>query len=290
MHTTKFSLIIIALVLASLACSLNINLPITTDVKTGASRTDEINILPLDSIGEVAQLTLGFGAGEMNLSPGTADSLLVGETTYNVDDLKPKIEINGESIKVETGNLNIDGIPNFGERVKNVWDLYLGTDPIDLTIKAGAYVGDFELGGLSLTDLHISDGAADVSVNFGQPNLAEMETLRYETGASNIKLSNLLNANFDTMIFQSGAGNYELDFSGVAQRNAAVFIETGLSSLTIFVPETTNARLTVEGGLASITSRGSWAQSGSEYRMNGDGPTLTITVEMNAGNLILDTP
>jgi hypothetical protein len=233
MHKYQFLLILSILILASLACSLDINFPITTDIKTGPTVTDEIQIPSLEEPDNTAVVTLGFGAGELNLSPGADGVLIDGEATYNVDDFKPDIYIDHEVIRIETGNLEIAGIPKVRERVKNTWDLNLGSSPIDLTIKAGAYVGDFELGNLALSNLHIADGASEVEMNFEQPNRIEMQSLRYETGASNITLRNLANANFSTMIFESGAGNYTLDFSGQLQRDATVFIETGLSTLTV---------------------------------------------------------
>ena len=96
--------------------------------------------------------------------------------------------------------------------------------PISLTIKAGAYVGDYELGGLSLKNLTITDGAAEVDLNFAYPNGISMQSFRYETGASNIALSNLANTNANTIIFQGGAGNFELDFSGELQDDINVFV------------------------------------------------------------------
>jgi hypothetical protein len=290
MHTKKIYLAITVIILTSLACSFNFDLPITTDIKTGPTVTDDINIPVLGDPNATADVTLGFGAGELYLSPGADGTLIDGQATYNVDDFKPEISINDESIKIETGSLEIDGIPNFDDRVKNTWDLKLGTDPIDLTIKAGAYVGEFDLGDLSLSSLHISDGASEVDLNFAHTNRTEMQSLRYETGASNVTLRNLANANFSTMIFESGAGNYELDFSGQLQRDASVFIDTGLSTMTISVPDNMNVTLSVEGGLSNVTSRGTWNQSGNQFTISGDGPTLTITVEMNAGNLILNNP
>jgi hypothetical protein len=43
----------------------------------------------------------------------------------------------------------------------------------------------------------------------------------------------------------------------------------------------------VEGGLTNITTQGSWERTGDEYSTSGEGPSLDITIEMNAGNLIL---
>jgi hypothetical protein len=288
MHTRKSFVLVALLVLVSMACSLSVNLPITTDVKTGNLVTEEIKISTPEDSNSPTKLVMNFGAGEMNLSAGGGTMLINGTATYNVSDLKPNITNTSEKVKIETGDLEINGIPNFDDRMKNEWDFDLGESPIDLTIKAGAYVGNFDIGGLALSSVHISDGASDVDVNFQEPNRILMETLRYETGASNISLRNLANANFDTMIFQSGAGDYELDFGGNLQRDATVFIESGLSSLRISVPDSTHVELEIEGGLASTTMRGTWIQSGNSYSIPGEGPTLKIIVEMNAGSLILD--
>jgi len=267
----------------------NIDLPITTDIKTGPTTIKEIRIPELDTAEEISELTLAFGAGELFLSPGAENALLEGTATFNVEDLRPETQIEANQVNISNGNLEVRGIPNFQDRVKNIWEFELGGDPIDLTIKAGAYVGELELGGLNLTRLHVSDGAADVRLNFAEPNQTVMRTLRYETGASNIEMSNLANANFETMIFQGGAGNYALDFSGELQDDAEVFIETGLSNITITTPDDANVEITVEGGLSNVNTRGEWQVSGSTYSQDGRGPTLTITIEMGAGNLNLRT-
>ncbi len=290
MRKTSLITAAITLALATLACGVNFNLPITTDIKTGPTTIKEIRIPELDTAEDTAELTLAFGAGELFLSPGAEDALLEGTATYNVEDLKPETQIEDNRVNISNGNLEINGIPNFQDKVRNTWDFKFGESPIDLTLKAGAYVGELELGGLNLTRLHISDGAADVRLNFAEPNQAVMRSLRYETGASNIEMTNLGNANFETMIFQGGAGNYELDFSGEWQNNAEVLIETGLSNITITIPEGSNVEVTTEGGLSNVTARGEWQVSGSTYTLEGEGPQLTITVEMGAGNLNLRTP
>jgi len=290
MYRKQILAAIAVLTLVTLACGVDVEVPITTDIKTGPTVTDEIDIPYFGDPNAIADISLKFGAGELYLQPGADGALVRGNAVYNVEDLKPNISINGSNVEIETGSLEIDGIPNFEEKVKNIWDFRLAATPINLDIKAGAYIGEFQLGNLALANLHVADGAAEVQIDFRYPNLIEMQTLRYETGASNITLERLGNANFTTMIFQSGAGNYDLDFSGDIQRAANIFIETGLSTMTITVPKNVNTTLSIEGGLANITARGGWEQSGNNYTLSGDGPQLTFTVEMSAGNLILRTP
>jgi hypothetical protein len=289
MFTKYFILILTVLILASLACGIDLDLPITTDIKIGPTVKEDITIPQLDDKIAVADITLAFGAGELTISSGDTDALIKGVATYNVADFAPEISSDGSVINISTGNLDINGIPNFQDKVTNSWDLMLSNVPISLTIKAGAYVGDYELGGLSLKNLTITDGAAEVDLNFAYPNGISMQSFRYETGASSIALSNLANTNANTIIFQGGAGNFELDFSGELQDDINVFVETGLSTLTISIPENINAEISLEDRLTNISTRGNWEVVNHHYSLKGEGPTISISIEMSAGNLVLES-
>ncbi len=278
-------LLVVALV--TLACSININLP-ETDVKTGPTQIEMLSVPYLDPPTDTAEVTLAFGAGKLNIASGGEDALIAGTATFNVPDFTPEISIEGDEVRIEQGNLDFNGIPSFSGDLINEWDLAIGDAPIELTINAGAYAGIYELGGLSLQRLEINDGAAEAQVSFSEPNLVDMSLFKYSTGASNITLEGLANANCSQFIFRSGAGAYTLDFSGELTRDIAVTIESGVSSITIIVPEGTSAVLT-SNGLLSVTSTGDWEEDGDTYTVLGDGPTITIEVDMGAGNLILET-
>jgi hypothetical protein len=285
----KNSLFLVALaVLASvtMACGITINLPVH-DITAGPTRVGEIDIPEPDA--KEADLAIDFGVGELRLRPGAENRLVTGTATYNVDDLAPSVESDGSKVRLEAGNLEIKGIPNFSDDIKNEWDFKLGDMSMNLEINAGAYEGDFELGGLALKSLQVGDGAANVRVRFSDPNPVEMDTLRYITGASTVELIGLANANFSSMIFRSGAGEYTLDFSGDLQRDAVVTIESGISQVKIIVPEGTSARVEFQGGLTNVNASGDWENRGGSYEMEGDGPTIIINVDMGAGNLDLRT-
>ena len=272
------------LVLATMACGINIDLP--SEIKTGPTVTDEINAEIPDGVGPF-ELTLSLGAGEININPGAEGSLVSGSVRYNVPDFKPEVSKQGDSVFIEQGNLNISGLPNFDERVINEWDLKLSNEPINLFIKAGAYKGRYELGGLSLNRLKISDGAADVDVNFSQPNAIELKSLDYSTGASSVTLEGLGNANPTAMTFRSGAGSYRLDFSGTLQRDMEVLVESGISSVVIIVPAGIPAEVRFEGGLTDVNIFGNWNNEGSYYSQSGEGNKIEFRVKMGAGNLEL---
>jgi len=276
---TKFILAFLALALTSLACGSDINLPkmptpgpeITDEITVAIPKTDEVS------------LDLSFGAGKMILAPG-AKKLVEGTATYNYDAFKPEIIIDGGNAQVKMGN--IKSFPSF-EKLKNEWDFKLGDTPMDLTIESGAYDGTFEFGGLSLNNLTIKDGAANVELAFTDPNLVEMSTFHYETGASDVKMSGLANANFSIFDFSAGAGDYTLDFSGELQRDASIKISSGLSNIIIVVPDGVDAVVTVDSGASNVSAGSGWSKNGDVYTQKGEGPTLTFVIEIGAGNVTL---
>lgn len=287
MYRIKLLAVIAALAFTTLACTFTFNSQVQ-GVSVGSMETFEIEV-PVPDSDEVSRVSIEFGAGELNLSPG-ADGLLVsGTATYNVDEFKPKVYVTDSRVKISQQVDDINLIPILGDEIKNKWDLELGNSPIELDISAGGYKGEFELGGVPLQELRIAEGAADTSLSFSAVNPVEMNTLRYDTGASKASLSGLANANFKTMDFRSGAGDYRLDFSGELLQDADVSIKSGLSRIVIVVPEGTPATVRFEGGLTNVDVGGEWRMSGSVYTLSGEGPELTISIEMGAGNLELRT-
>ena len=267
------------LTLATMACSFSVNIP---SVPTpGPEVTHGITVEVPDT--DKPRLKISFGAGELTLSPGAADMLVEGTATYDIPNFKPEVIENGSDIEIKQGELKSLNVTDF----KNEWDLRLGETPMELEINAGAYKGRYEFGGLALTDLTIKDGASDVEVSFSEPNTTEMSVFRYETGASNVVLTGLANANFSTLIFNGGAGSYTLDFSGDLAQDATARVETGFGDLNLVVPEGVDARVTVEGGPVNVNHSSGWAQSNHTYTQKGSGATLTIIVKVGAGNVTI---
>jgi uncharacterized protein DUF2154 len=275
----KIVLAILILALASLACGFSIDLP--DRAKAGPEIEESISVA--DPKSDETHLSISFGAGELTLSRG-AQNLVDGTAVYNVKDLKPEVKKNGGNIEIKQGDFK--GLPPFDD-MKNNWDLKLGAAPMELTIQAGAYDGDLKLGGLALKNLTVRDGAANVDLSFLEPNQAEMSVLRYETGASDVRLTGLGNANFSTLAFSGGAGNYTLDFSGELQRDGVVTIESGFGNVSLIIPEGVDAVVTVESAAVNINHGSGWAQDGQKYAQKGSGPALTILVKMAAGNLVI---
>jgi hypothetical protein len=285
MYSVKALAVIAALSIAMLACTFSFDNQVR-GVTIGSTETMDIEVPAPDSDG-VSDVKLEFGAGELNISSTDHEYLVSGTATYNVVEFKPEIIVSDRRVKITQEVKDVNLIPVFGDELENRWELALGAYPMELEIAAGGYQGNFELGGVPLQELRIAEGAAKTDISFSEVNPIEMDTLRYDTGASQATLEGLANANFRDMEFRSGAGDYRLDFSGEMQRDADVSIKSGLSSIVIIVPSGTPATVRFEGGLANVDRSGSWRMSGGMYTLPGDGPGLTITVEMGAGNLEL---
>jgi len=282
----RIAIPILLVALVTLACGITVDLK--TDVKTGPTQIEDIYVPFLNQPSDTADVAISFGAGTLKIDAGSENALITGNATFNVADFRPEVSIDGKDIRIEQGSLNLGGIPSFTEDLVNDWVLSIGKAPLELEINAGAYSGRYELGGLSIRRLEISDGAADAQVNFSEQNLVEMSLFKYSTGASSIKLTGLANANTSQLIFRSGAGSYTLDFSGLLTRDMTVTVESGVSSVTIIMPADTSAVLT-SNGLLAVTAKGDWIQDDDTYTVAGSGPTITIEVDMGAGNLILET-
>ena len=275
----KLFLFIAVLAIASLACGVQLPKAPTP----GPDVTDKISVETLYS--KSVDLKLSFGAGEMTLAPG-AKKLVEGTATYNYPAFKPVVTSDAGNVRIGMSDVNFNAFPSTKD-LKNIWDLKLGGAPMGLSIESGAYKGTFEFGGLALYGLDIKDGAAEVTLNFSEPNQTEMSVFHYETGASNVKMTGLANANFGLLDFSSGAGDYTLDFSGDLQRDASVKISSGLSNIIIIVPEGVNAVVTVDGGASNINAGSGWSQNGKVYTQKGTGPTLTFAITIGAGNVTL---
>lgn len=278
----KIIVLITIIFLTSLACSFNVNIP---RVSTQDEKVFEISqAIPNDR--ESSSLEIAMGAGSLSITGGSSE-WISGEVRYNVAIWNPEITTRANGVKISQETKNQISVPD--NKVINKWNFQLGNHPTDLEINAGAYQGDLDLSGIPLTKVRISDGASQGKIRFDSLNPVEMDSFRYTTGASQVDIYGLSNANARNLIFEAGPGSYTLDFSGDLQRDTDVEINYGLGDVKIIIPKGTPAYVTVDGGLNNVGLRGTWNVSGNEYSLEGDGPQLLIRIKMGLGNLQLIT-
>jgi hypothetical protein len=276
------------LVLPALACT--ITLP-SVKTQVGELRNESIQVALGDAT--TADVNIAFGAGELRVSPGTAEGILEADFTYNVDELKPVVteDRRGDRLDVSL-HLKAEGLSfNLGDDTRNEWRIRLSDRvPTSLGLDLGAARGRVDLGGLRLTDARIRTGAADVEIEWKEPNPESLDLLEVDAGAASLKLRKLGNARFDQMNFTGGAGNFDLDFSGDWQESARVSIDAGLSNLKLTVPSDIGVRVnTGDKALANVNAEG-FRRQGTAWVNNAYGESeleLIISVDIGLGNLTL---
>ena len=249
----------------------------------GSTSTETIDVAVPDAEGPY-RLEITMGAGTLELNPGAGEKIAQGTVTVSDDALKPDVKISGNKIRIGQGHFHRIA---FHERLKNDWNLQLGNVPMSLKLGVGAAKGRIELGGLSLTELDVDQGASDFSLAFSQPNAAPIDKLSFDAGAARSVLTGLANANGSTMNFKGGAGELSLSFDGELQRDLQVDITAAVGSISIDVPSGTATSLTMKGALASVSAGGDWSRAGGGYRMTGSGPSITFNVNLSVGRLEL---
>ncbi|HEX7432341.1 MAG TPA: toast rack family protein [Anaerolineaceae bacterium] len=282
MNNRRLIPVVIVLMLAMLACTFNFNFPSLQTTETKTLTLHE----PLPKGLDIARVSLSIPAGTLSLKGG-ATGLLEGTISYNVKDWDPVITRDSGVVSIKQGDVNkINGVPT--QEMVNDWSLNLPNSvPLVLTINAGAYKGVLDLGGLPLKSLAIIDGASQSKVNFSQPNPIQLETFTYKTGASQVDMEGLANANFTNLRFDGGAGDYTFDFSGSLYRDAVIAIKAGVSNITLNIPVGTHVIIDNHGAISNINTEGTWVVNGSTYEASGNGPVITVSIDIAVGNLKL---
>jgi hypothetical protein len=238
-------------------------------------------------------LRIALGACRFTARPGESEEWISG-TYHDPTDRRP-LRISEE----EAGATITEAEPSF-ERIRAVfggvprYELEFGKRrPFALTIETGASDFDLDLGGVPLSRLVVRQGAGKFELDFRQPNPGRMELLDVSTGAAEIELENLANANFSEMRLAGGAASYDLDFGGTLSHDAEVSIETGVSGVELSVPSSTAARVAAETTLGSVdVGDGFTKKEGvflTEPALSGDSPVLRIRAGVRLGSLQLRT-
>ncbi|HEX9795637.1 MAG TPA: toast rack family protein [Anaerolineales bacterium] len=294
MRTYTPLLLVLSLAVSSLACSSTIDAPSARRVDPGPLVMEDIRIER--PAAAAAELQLEFAAGELTIRPGATDYLVEGTASYNIDQLAPQIEQDGDRVTLSSGDVQSLDDLEFGldldlsEDTINRWDLTLSPAPMSLEIAGGAFAGNLDLGGLSLEQLEANIGAADVSLDFSSPNQTPMETLDVNAGATALSLLNLGNARFEQLRFQGGAGDYTLNFEGQWQADAEGRIEASFGQLVLVIPEGLNVSLVVDESFANMNLPPGFSRQGNSWVQSGSGPSLSLQVEIGAGNLEVVRP
>jgi len=205
-----------------------------------------------------ADIEMGFG--ELNISGG-AENLLEAKFSYNVTEMKPELDFEGDRIDVHSPQVDI-GFDSFLDMddFQNVWDLSFSDEiAIDLEIDLGAGRAQLDLGSLKVNELHLGAGAGEVEVD-----LSNSTTL-------------------SELSIDAGVGEITLDLHGDWPQGLRADVQAGVGEITIWLPSEVGVRVDVQGGLTDIDTRG-LDRSGRSYFNSAWGESdVEIRITINAG-------
>lgn len=286
---------VIVMFAAGICSSLeNIVSQLSASVDIGESIEEPITVALPNDPDDIPTLEINPGAGGLLIiEPGATEALVEGRATYNVRQLKPQVIATNNRILLQPES-PIGLLWSFFQgAVQSQWELLLHDTPMNLDVNIGASRGTLELGGLSLIDLSIAQGAAKFDLTFSEPNQIPMNSFRFRAGASTVTAVGLANTRAEQFEFDGGAGEYMLNFDGTLESNMKVILNLGFSDMTLIVPEdvSTELVLTVDEDDQPFIPiiHGNWEQVADDiYIINGASAyTLTILADISASGLQL---
>jgi hypothetical protein len=284
MKQVAMALTLVALVVSTLACGYTVNIEPSIEVGTMQNYSEEI---PLDGTDE-AEVVINFGAGELDISAGEAETLLAGDFRTNVEEWAPDVSWRNGTLRLEQGDEgSMDGIVEAG--AVNEWDLEFSPEvELDMELRVGASQSTLDLSGLALTRFVLETGASEMSIRFNEPNPAAMSSLEVAAGAASLIVDEIGNAGPETVTVRGGAGNLILDLTGDWPGSSRIQIEAGIGALTLRVPQDIGVRIEVTEGLGSVQSDSGFSRSGGAYTNSAYGETedeLIIEVTVGVGSV-----
>ena len=149
-------------------------------------------------------VSVKYGAGILQVRSTDSGVLYRMQLRYDEELFEPVAEY-------ESGRLEL-GIDNIGRRVRvrrnrdqGELELELTTEvPMALKLDFGAGRSDVDLGGLSLTDLDMTTGAAEARLDISSPNPIPMRRATLEVGAAEFTARHLGNLNAEEIEMNAG--------------------------------------------------------------------------------------
>lgn len=223
-----------------------------------------------------------YGVGNIQLRAGDAGTLYRMGLRYDAEHFEPVAEYRSGRLElgVETmgRSLNLKGDRDRGEL-----DLEFSPDvAMDLVMELGAVRANLDLGGLNLTDLEISTGASQATVDVSRPTRGRVRTAEFSVGAADFVAENLANLRADRIDVEAGVGEVTLDFGGEWEQDMRVSVSMGLGSLELRIPEGVGVLLEKDSFLTSLDADGFVKDGDDHVSDNWDTADRRITIEVDA--------
>lgn len=182
---------------------------------------------------------------------------------------------------------------------EGIWKVYLNEDkPYDLNLNYGIGEAYIDLSGLSIENLNINTGSANVRVGFLSEigNQSAMDTFNVKVDLGSLQLRRVNLANAKVIIADVGFGNAFLDLSDPLSTGSYIEASVGAGNLEILVPKDkygTGVKVIIHDSmLCQVRISNSFSQIEPNVYINSsyeDGATnqLVIDIDVSLGNVLV---
>ena len=203
---------------------------------------------------------LEYAAGTLRLAAGRPDELYRMDVLYDGDRYLPVSEFDAARSGVVLG-LRAAGegglrVVSKSQLRKTAAVTFSPKSDLALVVTLGAVDGDFELGGLRLTDLRLQAGASRATVRFSQPNATRCRAATFGAGAAELSVLGLGNSRCDRITFEGGVGRVTLDFGGAWTSSSRVEVKMALGEVALRLPRQVGVRITLDKFLTTFEPQG----------------------------------
>lgn len=204
--------------------------------------------------------TVDYAAGALTVTPGSGAYLYRMQLAFDPARFQPLSAFDAPAAAVRLGAEPVSGavfrVASPDARAQNaVVELSPRVD-LALQLTLGAVDGAVELGGLRITELHMTSGASRTTLRFSRPNAVRCGTATIEAGAAELTVTGLGNSRCERISVEGGIGRLTLDFSGEWREDADVAVRMAVGELVIRLPRDIGVQVSLDRFLAAFQPAG----------------------------------
>lgn len=227
------------------------------------------------------QVSVEYGVGRFSVRSVSKGLLYRMNLRYDEDRFEPVAEYTGHSLDVGLESIRRSRMRGDWESGELHLELARGV-PMQLDLEFGAVHAELDLGGLALTDLDLSTGASESTIDISEPNRARMRQARFEVGAAEFTVQHLGNLNAEQIEVDAGVGSLVLWLDGEWQRDAHLNIDMGLGALELRIPEGLGVQLHKQSFFTALDSEGLVKRGDTFESLDWSTADRRVTIDLDA--------
>jgi hypothetical protein len=224
-----------------------------------------------------------YAAGKLDLKPSASHVLYRVNLRYDAERTEPLVRYDTAARSLAIGLRPHGGKRRHRNPNENTMVAELSRElPMDLALELGAAQGDLLLGGLRLRRLYLKGGAADLNLDFDQPNPERIGTFGLDVGAADVTVRRGGNARADAIHVNVGAGALDYDLTGEWTGDVDVSANIAVGNFTLRVPPDAGVQLSARTFLVSFAKAGLQKRGDAWYSPGYERAGRRVRVNLNA--------